>query len=395
MQRWLAPPREGLTEAAVRAAISLDGRAPKVRHGVDVLDESNTETGETLRVPADAGEVSWSYRPPDRVTGQNTDVANVRRQASLVVVGPTSVSLATRRYRIWTEWLGTGGYVRFHLGVFLPTVPPVDDDGIVIRYQLQLADKTWRWANTFLTNTLTIAAATNPVTWVKADLLSRFGEAAPLITATTVTLTDAMAFEAGTSILAVYNTLLQKAAYDDITADESGHPTSVPLADLAGKAPEHVYGPAEGKIVTAGSVEPLLPTLPNQVRFIARQGPSLPVVGNGIAVRTNQSTGPASVGQRGVTVEMRVEVDAEDQAELESIATADAQRYFAGGGDRFVGRVGLNPRHGDRDVVTLTKPRLGLSGPWNVTAWTYPLQSVTSESAVLMPMTFERRVEVS
>lgn len=392
MQTWLAPPRESFTEAQVREAISLDNRSPKRRWGVDVLDEHDIPTGETIQV--ESGEVAWSYRPPDRVTGQTTEVADVRRQASLVVAW-TSVPLATRRFRIWTEWLGTVGWVRFHHGVFLPTVPPMDDDGTVIRYRLSLADKMYRLANSLLTETLTVPAGANVVGWVKSDMTSRFGETAFAITSSDVILAEAKAYEAGTSLLEVYNSLLKTAAFDDLSADENGRPSSTPLDTIAGKGSEHSYGPGEGKIVTPASVEPLLPTLPNVVRFVARQGPSLAEVGNGIAVRTNQSTGPASIDQRGVEVELRVEVDAENQAELESIADADAQRYFAGGGDRLVVKVGLNPRMGDRDVVSVQKPRLGLSGVWNVTSWRLPLQPIDSEAAVLMDVTLERKVAVS
>jgi hypothetical protein len=343
VQTWLASPREALTEAAVRAAISLNDRAPKIRHGVDILSTANVATGETLHVE-----------------------------------------------------VGTDGvWVRFYLGVFLATVPPANDDGIIVRYPLTLADKAYRWGNTFLTNTLVVAATTNPVDWVKADMASRFGETTFAITSTTVTLTGAMVFEAGTSLLAVYNALLKVAAFDDLTADENGRPASVPLADIAGRGPEHEYGPGLGKILTAGSVEPLLPTLPNVVRFTARQGPTLPVEGNGIRTKYNQSTGPASIDQRGEQVELRVDVDAENQTQLDAIAAADAQRYMAGGGLRFVGKVGLNPRHGDRDVVSLTKPRLGLTDTWLVTAWAYPLRPIVDDSAVLMDVTFERRVVVT
>lgn len=394
MQNWLAEPRnEGFTEQEVRDTLDLSwGRSPKVRHGVDVRTATDAPSvGETLRV--ETGEVTWSYRPPDQVTGQSTAAASVRRQASITVVGPTSVPLASRRFRLWTEWLSpTGRWVRFHLGVFIPANPGAADDGMVVRHTLSLADKTFRYNNHFLEDTLVVEAGAAAVAWVKSDLTTRFGETSFAMAASSVVLEEDMVFEAGESMLEVYNALLQAAAFDDLTTDENGRPSSQPLATIAEKGSEHTYAAGAGKIMRAGQVEPLLPTLPNVVRFVARQGFVLLEEGSGIRTVVNQSTGPASVGQRGEEVVLRVEVDAEGQDELDAIAAADAQRYFAGGGLRFSGNVALNPRHGDRDVITLLKPSLDLDGNWIVTSWKYPLMPITDEGSVLMPITCEKKV---
>lgn len=392
MQPWLAPPREDFTEAQVQAALAFD-RAPLIRHGVTVLDSSDIATGETIDVLD--GSVKWTYRPPDRATGQSTEEAEVRRTASLTV-SATGVSLGLRRYLIWTEWLGPDGvWVRFHLGVFIPTLPPTTDDGVTITHALELADKTYRYATTLLPEPITIAAAANPVFEVVDSLRTVFGESSFAIPATDVVLTDPMVFDAGISYLSFYSRLLGVAAMDGLSADANGRPASVTLADLAGKGPEITYGPAAGKILTAGEVAPLLPTLPNVLVFVAREGPSLPEEGNGMRTVLNQSSGPASIDSRGERVVLRIDLDVENQAELDAIASADAQRYFAGGGLRFQGQVALNPRHDNRDVVSLDKPRLGLSGAWLVTEWSYPLQPLTGESAVLMPIVCEARVAVT
>lgn len=391
MQALLAHPREDIDPATVRAALAFD-HAPLIRHGVDVLDSTDKPVdGEELRF--EGGSVSWSYRPPDRVTGASTSVAEVRRRAELVVPGPISINLNTRRLRPWSDFLAPDGtWVRFHRGVFVATIPGADDDGLVVRRTLHLADKTYRYKTRELTEPIVVPAGTNQVDYVKADLTARFGETSFAFASSTVTLAEDRVFEPPLSFLGFYNALFESAGHDQLTVTANGRPRAVPLSDLAGMGAETTYGPGAGRIITAGGLEPLLPTLPNVVRFVARQGPSLPEEGNGIRTKYNQSTGPASIDERGEQVEQRVQVEAENQAELDAIADADAGRYFAGGGLRFTGKVALNPLHDDRDVVELLKPRLGLSGVWHVTSWTSPLNPITSPEAVTMPITLEKRV---
>lgn len=340
----------------------------------------------------ESGEVVWAYRPPTGTDEVSNEEAEVRRTATLTI-GETDLDVESYLYRPWIEMQSwNGAWVRFNEGVLVSTNPPVNDDGRVIRRTLKLADKTFRYRRE-LENTIVVPAATNPVTYIQADLTSRFGETSFALPSTTVTLATAMVFSPPMTWLAVYNKLLQVAALDALTCDEDlGRPRSVALSALAGQGPEWEYGPGAGKVVTAGAVEPLIERTPNVVRFVARQGPSLAAEGNGIKTVKNQSTGPASIDQRGEEIPLRVDVTAENQTQLEQIAAAEAQRYFAGGGLRFTGQVGLNPLHGDRDVVELNKPRLGLSGTWLCTEWRLPLQRKTAPSAALMNVTFEKRI---
>lgn len=398
MQQLLGGPREALAddlgveaaETLVRDTLSLQW-GTKVRHGLEVLDSTDSLLSD-VTVDLEAGEVVWAYRPPDRLDGKVNEAAEVRRTASVTIA--TEIDAESYRWRPWTELQASDGtWIRFNLGVFVSTNPPANDDGYIVRRTLKLADKTYRYRTRELEDTVVVPAGTNPVTYIIASLTAVFGETSFAIPSTTVTLTDPMVFPGGTSYLAMYNALLQVCAFDQLTVDEDqGRPRSVALADLAGQGAEWEYGPGEGKIKIEGSVEPLIEHLPNVVRFVARQGPSLASEGNGITTVRNQSTGPSSIDQRGEEILQRVEVDAEDQDELDAIAAADAQRWFAGGGLRFTGRIGLNPLHSDRDVIRLTKPRLGLSGLWLPTEWRYPLRVVASEDDVLMAITCEKRV---
>lgn len=402
MQTLLAEPRSELTDTEVLAALGHPGVRP-VRHGVDVLDLAGRLTGE--RVSMIEGSVSWSYRPTDRVTGGTTESAAVRRQASLTVGYDPALPIVARRFRPWSELRAPSGrWARFWLGVFDAPNPPLEDDGVQVTRTLALADKSFRWAQDTLSDPQTVDVGAVFVDVVKADLSAVYGETVFSIPTSSVTATEAWTFEAGTSYLAKWNTLLEAAGLDQLSPDEAGRPATVSLAALSGKGPEWAYGPApasdpyqgrRGKIVTAGAVDPLLARLPNVVRFVARSGPGLPDEGNGIRTLRNPATGPSSIDQVGEQPPLIVEVDAEDQEQLDEVAYADAQRYFAGGGLRFTGQVALNPLHGNRDVVRLEKPRLGLGADWLVTSWSYPLKKISSADAVLMPIVCEQRVGVT
>lgn len=395
MQPLLGGPRAALDAAAVTESLTL-ARGAHVRHGLDVLDGTDTPTGEVLAFTD--GAVTWSYRAPDEVAGQSEDsVSAVRRQATLELTGDVSVEVLSRRFRLWTEWqLLDGSWARWHLGVFVVTNPgAVADDGVLVTRTLHLADKSYIWSLAKLNEPVEVAAGTVATDWVINDLSTRFGEDLVSISPSTGTVGDVgLLFEQGTSWLEVYSRVLGTIGHDQLTADEDGRPAAQSLSVLDGRAAEHTYAPGEGKILQAGSVEPLSPTLPNVLRFSARQGPSLGnIEGNGLYTVVNQSTGPGSIDSRGFEVEQRIDVDAADQAALEAIGDAEKQRFFAGGGERFSGRVALNPRHSDRDVIALSLPRLDLDGTtWLVTEWTYPLKDLQDDSGVLMPLTAERKV---
>lgn len=370
-------------------------RSPHVRHGVDVLDSTDTPTGETLRF--EWWSVRWSYRAADRVVGQSDQVAVVRRVASLRMPAGHGLNLNARRLRLWSEWLLLDGtWARFPLGVFLVVNPgAVSDDGMQVTLDLTLADKTHLWANTFLTEPLHLTGAEQGVPWVRDRLESRFGETSFALPTSSATIGEPRTFEVGTSELEVCSQVLEAVAHDQLTTTPDGAATTVPLSTIAGRGAEATYGAGQGKVLEAGQVEPLLPTLPNVVRFSARQGPSLGnVEGNGLRTVKNQSTGPASIDARGFEVELRVDTVADSQSVLDDIAAADAQRYFAGGGLRWSGQVALNPRAGDRDVIALELPRLGAAGVWQVTEWTYVGRPIQGAQDVLMPIVAEQRVTV-
>lgn len=395
MQPLNGVPRQNIDPELVREALSLK-RPPHVRHGIDVLTTTDALTTEVLRWDPSGSQVRWSYRAPDPVVGQSVDLTAVRRQATVTVPAGHGLNLYARRLRVWTEWLLLDGtWARFYLGVFIVTDPGARaDDGLRVTSQLHLADKSHLWDSKVLSEPLEVPVGTLPLTWVRERLTARFGETRFAITGTDTALAAPRTFEAGLSDLEVCSTVLEAAGNEPLYADELGRPASQNHAVLAGRAAEVTYGPRQGKVLDEATVAPLLPSIPNVVRFTGRQGATLGnIEGNGLRTVRNQSTGPASIDRRGTEVELRVEVDAENQTVLDAVAASDAQRYFAGGGLRWEGSVALNPRHSDRDVIALNQPRLALTGEtWQVTDWTYPLQELTGAQAVLMRVVAERRV---
>lgn len=395
MQALVAGPRALLSSSSIAESLTLV-RGAQVRHGCDVLNNSDQPTSDLLRFST--GAVTWSYRPPDAVSGQQAQVSAVRRQADLTVPGSLTADLNSRRLRLWTEWrLLDGSWARWHLGVFVATNPgAVSDDGTLLTRALHLADKSFLWSERKLADPVSVASTEVATAWVKADLTARFGETAfSMPDSTGIVGGSGLTFEGDTSCLEMYSKVLATVGYDQLTADEDGKPASVPQSTIAAKTAEATFGSGQGKMLAAGDLEPLEARTPNVLRFSARQGPSLGNVdGNGLTYRYNTSTGPASIASRGFEVQQTIEVDASDQPTLEAIADAEQQRYFAGGGQRFRGRLALNPRMSDRDVIDLELPRLGITGgSWQVTDWSYPLSPVLSSDAdVLMPFAAERRV---
>ena len=364
---------------------------------MDVLDASDKPTGETL--PLVGGEVRWSYRPPTLGRDGTMQATEVRRHGTLNLAGPVAVNVVARRFRPWTEFaLPDERRVRFHLGVYTASLPPRSYDGVIVTRTLDLLGKTALYRRK-IPAPVTVPPANNIGSLIRDELRLVFGETRTAIEGNIGSTIQPFTFPASTSHLEKWNTLLQSAGFDSLSSSANGLASAYSLSSLNNKGAEWTYGPG-ARLVPAGDVDALLPELPNVVRFSGRQTASLGnSVGNGIEVRKNQSTGPASIDSRKTQgfdgiIELDVQVDTDSQARLVAVADAEAQHYFAGGGLRFKGKVGLNPLHGERDVVALEHPPLDLAGDWIVTDWAYPLRPL-SQSGGVMDITVEQRVEVT
>lgn len=298
-----------------------------------------------------------------------------------------------------TDWLGAWGssaeWVRWHLGVFTAVMPPYeydghsDQSGPLVWRPLELADRSHFWQSDETPDPVTVAVGTDIVQFVQDDLGVRFNE----LDVSGVSNGGALAtqdyvFDAGTPWLAIYNTLLAAIGNEPLHTDADGLPRSQPLTDPEQRVAEHSYSFGT-TVVPQARVEAVNPELPNTVRFVARRSDNLAEEGDMIRTVVNESTGPASRQQRGGrTVLVRVDVDAQTQADLDAQARALAPFYFAGGGLRYTGQVGLNPRHDDSDVVFLERPALGISGNWLVTGWSIRLG--TADEMRVMDLVLEQ-----
>lgn len=339
------------------------------------------DTGITLDFQS--GQVSWQWRAQP-TPGEAPTVAAVRRSANLTFRHVDGFNPLAVYYRPVVEMRGPDGtWVKWFLGVFVATMPGYqydgmsDWDGPVVWRDLQLADISHIWQIDETADPVVVVETTDIIQWVQDDISTRFGIVdTSRVTGVGVASIDYV-FDAGTPWLDLYSTLLSAVGNTPLYADQDGLPASEPLTDPAVQ-PADISYEFGSTVVPSATIEAANPDLPNTVRFVARRGPSLAEEGNGIRTVVNESVGPGSLQQRGGrTVLQTVDIDAQTQDELDAHARAWAPFYFAGGGLRYVGEVGLDPRHDDRGIVHLDRPAMGLVGTWLVTAWTVRLGSAS------------------
>lgn len=285
--------------------------------------------------------------------------------------------------------------LRFSLGRLFNTLPVINDDGILVTTSFQLADKS----HILATREIGEAREYPPDTDIKVMLTDmsevQLGDEWHLFSEIPdgVLTTQPFVFEASDVWGTVCNTLLENVGYGPVWVDLDGMYRTEPAYSETDITPEWRYV-AGSPMVTAATVESVLQEVPNQIRFLAANGPSLVEEGNGLVTLSNTDQGPASIVQRGVVVPVTLTYQVEDQEALERVAASEAQRYFAGGGVRLSMAVALNPLHDDRDVVEVAKPRVGLPtlAPYAVTEWSLHLGTVDSESSVLMQLKLNQLV---
>lgn len=284
--------------------------------------------------------------------------------------------------------LATPRWMRFDLGVLYNSLPVVEDTGTILSTSFQLGDFSYRLATREIFNPLSIPVSTDVGTYIKDTLNTVFGVATVGYTAPIgVVTTRVLTFEdPQTSWLVVFNTLLEEIGWSSLWVTSQGAVKIEPADTIDSKVSEWLYQPGS-PMIAASSVENLLQETPNQIRFVASPGgPTLPVEGNGYVTRTNIDIGPASVNERNQTVASTIPVAVNSQDALERVANAEANRIFAGGGIAMQLKVALNPLFDDRDVITIEKPRIAVTGleEFMVTNWRIDLKSEMDESVALM-----------
>lgn len=379
VQGLVDPPRDLLTSQQVLQSLAWTS-STDLRWSVDVLDTVTlADTGISLDFTG--GSVSWQWRAQPN-PGDAPVVAAVRRSANLTFRHLSGFNPMSVYYRPTVEMRGPdGAWVPWRLGVFVATMPGYQYDGLsdwdgpIVWRDIQLADISHVWQVDETADPVVVAVTTDVVQWVQDDLATRFDIFDTSNVTGTGTASIDYVFDVGTPWLELYSTLLSAIGNTPLYANSDGLPESVPLVDPSVQPADITY-PFGSTVAPEATVESVNPDLPNTIRFVARRGPSLAEEGNGIRTVVNESVGPGSLQQRGGrTVLQVVDIDAQTQDELDAHARAWAPFYFAGGGLRYVGEVGLDPRHDDATIVHLDRPPMGLSGTWLVTSWTVRLGS--------------------
>lgn len=367
-------------------------------------DQGNTwdlEGGAEIADPTDVGvesiEVTWASQVSDDVTNPQTEEAEVRRTATVELkdVGE-EFNPVKYRYSPWCEMLSPeGNWVEWRFGEFVSTMPDLHDDGVTVDCTLELADRTHIFSSEHLDEGLQVPMDTNVLLWIENDIDERFGDEDFDFPSASPTLDEDMFFDPDTPLLEVYNALLEAVGYDKLHMNEDGEPRTRHADQWLQTTSEWTYESGT-TILPAGTRESLLSEIPNVITFVAARGPSLATEGWGKVTITNQKTGPASIDELGRESHHRVEVEAQDQDELERVAKSQAERFFAGAGHRYTGRVGLNPAHSDRDIITLKRPRLGMDDEvrYVVTEWSHRFKRLESEDDATTRLVCERVLDI-
>lgn len=362
-----------------------------------VLNSLTITLGDDILI--DAFSVRWAHTEPDPDHGSGQK-AKVRRTAEMTTRGSPPHWFDNFNFifvpyiEIMSPSLGT--WIRFNLGRFHNTLPTLTDDGTTLTNHFNLADRTYRYATKELTEPINVPSGTDSIDFVH-DSLAAFGETLFSFPATVNTVIP-MTFQPGETYLEMYNTILEAAGFTQLIVDESGTWICSVATDLSARFSEWVYAPlGSGGMLTEASVVPELTDVPNKIIFVPLQGgPTLPVEGNGIRTKINQSTGPSSIDARGETITITRQVNAQNQAALDLIAASEAQRIFAGGGYNIELKVAWNPLHSDSDVITIWKPRLNIPPSiWLVTSWSIDLKDIVSPDDVTMNIQASRRVAIT
>lgn len=362
MQNLTASPRESFTAAQITTL--LTGPQVTVKSGLELLDPSNNFISD----------ISTDLRSGTVERNCNADVhGTIKLQVSR--------TLAWGKDRVRPYMMLTDGIIsaRFNLGVFVLTTPdtvrgktPATYD--VVGYDLLhlLQDGP--------DDAYFVAAGTTYLTAIQ-NVLTTSGVGATVQldgTKQTTVLDQPMVWmitvNTATSWLRIINDLLGAIDYRNLWADQDGIFRSSPFIAPAIRAVEWVFNSANDKTNIVGPDRTLSSDVwaaRNSWKFVRKQMTTKPIVGNGIYIVTNPSTGRTSIAALGRTVRAPVQwLDAADQASLVS----QGDRMVAE--NQAISRIfsmttGPFPIAGHFDVVELRDE--GEVDKCQVTSWSVPL----------------------
>jgi hypothetical protein len=363
LQTLTAPPREHLTADQVRAIVR--GHVD-VDIGADLLDADGAFL-EDLTSDLQAG---GSVELNSHRTVHRTCRVLLSRELDWGAV----------RLRLWMTLASktTGLALKAFVGVFLLETPTTvtgrtPRTWVVEGYDLLGAlavdgGRTYRVAaGTKITDAVVQAIAAAGIT--ATVQLASTGDAPTLPSDMVWSMRDDVTW------LRIVNDLLAAGGYRGLWADHLGRYRSEPYRPPQDRGVEWEYDAGHVDTILGDRMELTtdLWQIPNRwVFYVDDPARGEPVAGDTLYIVDTPDTDPTSAAARGRVIPRKVAVDAADHASLVSqgdrIAARDREVTT-----RAAVTVGANPLHGHFDVIRLVDAEAGVSGKWQVTSWSLPL----------------------
>ena len=372
MQPLTAAPRDALTEAQVRGLLA-NSASVTVRAGAELL-------GLDLAVRQDIS---------DNLLGGSVErVMHAPIHGTCKLQLDTELPWSSTLVRPYMELSADGVTARWTVGVFSLTTPAERVNESPTTYDVQGYDRLVLLARE-VGDSYSVAAGTGYLAAVTAAVAAagltgvQLDSSAAAKTLPADRTWPILAETTPTTWLGIVNDLLAAIGYRGMYADNDGLLRSEPYADPAARAPEYVL-PAYGDRSLIGEVREQTTDLwnaPNRWVFVQQNAPAAPVAGAGLYVVTNQSDGPTSIDQRGLTWTKTLQVDAADQGSLQTrgdaVVAADRRATRT-----LKVRTVPWPAAGHADVYTYDDPALG--GAVKVQARQYQLDLTGADTEWLL-----------
>ncbi|CAM4187008.1 hypothetical protein L1N85_11450 [Paenibacillus alkaliterrae] len=275
-------------------------------------------------------------------------------------------------YQTIQESPEAGGWIEWPLGVFMLSTPVrrSQDSGAVIR-DIEAYDQAQILREDKVTSQYFVAAGINYVTAVKT-LLDGASIAAQNLTPSSRTLPVDREWPGGTPKLEIINELLAALNYDALYFDEDGVAVARPYVTPDQRASEYVYADDAESVIFPEVEETLdLFNVPNKFVLVVSQ-PDRPVL-KSVYTNSNPSSMTSSIS-RGRTIVDYLQVDAADQATLDSLAQTAAikasQVY-----QTVTLQTAIMPQHSYNDVFSLRFSALGIDAKYEEIGWSMALKA--------------------
>lgn len=370
MQQLTAAPRDSLTaDQVTRLLVEAD---TVWSAGLELITSSGpVDISDDLV----GGSVTWD------ATADTSDAAGVVYRSCQLQI---TTALAWGRDKLQVFVTGTDPATsvsaRFNLGVFLFATPRQAAGETPVTYDVTGEDLLQQFVGA-IDDAVTFAAGSNCLGNATAVILQRDPTATVVVTGTSTTILDDDAVyllaESDTPTwLRIINDQLQRAGYQRVWVDETGHYQLQPLADPTTRAAEWTFDADDPDVTLVGGTRTLTEdawSAYNAWKFIASGLTFPPEEGNGqYTPPDNTSDGPTSITAIGRRNQHTVFLQAADQDAL--VAQGDA---IVAQDKQLTATIEITtypfPLVGHNDVVSYIDTALGGTRKLFATRWTFDL----------------------